>query len=70
MTTLKEYREMQDFLNHYDFMKKTINDLNEILENYHKMSGYDPRAALEQIETCLRKVGRLEFLMEHERRNQ
>lgn len=55
MTTLDEYREMQHFLNTYDLLKETVNDITNIIELHSEITECQARATIQQIKQILER---------------
>lgn len=61
MTKLNEYKEMQQLLNAYDLMKKTLDDINNIVELHSEITEQQARHAIKLITQKLdRFYGRTE----------
>ena len=55
MTILNEYREMQRLLNAYDLMKKTLSDINDIVELHSEITEQQARHAIKLVTQKLDK---------------
>ena len=55
MTILNEYREMQRLLNAYDLMKKTLSDINDIVELHSAITEQQARHAIKLVTQKLDK---------------
>lgn len=55
MTILNEYREMQQLMNAYDLMKKTLSDINDIVELNSEITEQQARHAIKLITQKLDK---------------